>query len=257
MKKQLLTLLLALICVSGFAQTAVWIEQNSGFVPVSSGVRYVSTVDSNIVWICAYDGSGGGANRQDFSRTTDGGATWTSGTIPVPASYDWSMIHGVSADTAFAVFYDANATTGGGIWRTVDGGATWTQCGVGTMYPTAASFPNVVHFWNNLDGFAMGDPLGGYFEIYTTNDGGDNWTRVPQANIAAHFLVNTELLVTTVLSATTYGSTPKKAVFTVRTTVVLPGKQLPPVLPFQRMALLTSLSTAKPAVSLASILQPV
>jgi hypothetical protein len=137
------------------------------------------------VWICAYDGSGGGANRQDFSRTTDGGATWTSGTIPVPASYDWSMIHGVSADTAFAVFYDANATTGGGIWRTVDGGATWTQCGVGTMYPTGASFPNVVHFWNNLDGFAMGDPLGGYYEIFTTNDGGDTWTRVPQANIPA------------------------------------------------------------------------
>lgn len=185
MKKQLLTVLLALICVSGFAQTAVWIEQNSGFVPVSSGVRYVSTVDSNIVWICAYDGSGGGANRQDFSRTIDGGLTWTSGTIPVPASYDWSMIHGVSADTAFAVFYDANATTGGGIWRTVDGGATWTQCGVGTMYVTGASFPNVVHFWNNLEGWAMGDPLGGYYELYTTNDGGNTWTRTPQANIPA------------------------------------------------------------------------
>ena len=29
----------------------------------------------------------------------------------------------------------------------------------------------------------MGDPSGGYFEIYTTNDGGNNWSRVSQANI--------------------------------------------------------------------------
>ncbi len=29
----------------------------------------------------------------------------------------------------------------------------------------------------------MGDPIGGYFEIYTTVDGGVTWTRVPQADI--------------------------------------------------------------------------
>ena len=29
----------------------------------------------------------------------------------------------------------------------------------------------------------MGDPQNGYFEMYTTNDGGQNWTRVPPQNI--------------------------------------------------------------------------
>lgn len=31
----------------------------------------------------------------------------------------------------------------------------------------------------------MGDPVGGYFEIYTTTNGGTSWTRVPSANIPA------------------------------------------------------------------------
>jgi hypothetical protein len=31
----------------------------------------------------------------------------------------------------------------------------------------------------------MGDPAGGYFEIYTTTDGGSNWTRIPSASIPA------------------------------------------------------------------------
>ena len=42
-----------------------------------------------------------------------------------------------------------------------------------------------MHFFNEDDGVAMGDPLGGYFEIYTTINGGEVWTRVPSADIPA------------------------------------------------------------------------
>ncbi|MFM9051353.1 MAG: T9SS type A sorting domain-containing protein [Bacteroidota bacterium] len=184
MKKQLLSICFALFAAGVFAQ-GTWVSQATNFAPVSSGVRYISPVDTNVLWICAYDGSGGGADRRDYSRTLDGGQQWTAATVPVSNTYDWSMIHGVSADTAFAVFYDPTAATGGGIWRTTDAGATWTQCGAGQMYATGASFPNVVHFWNSQEGWAMGDPLGGYFELYKTLDGGNTWTRTPQANIPA------------------------------------------------------------------------
>ena len=185
MKKQVLTALLSLIGAGAFSQAATWVSQASGFTAASSGVRYISAVDTNVLWISSYDGSGGGANRQDFSRTVNGGVLWTAGTTGAPASYDWSMICGVNADTAFAVFYDAVAGSGGGIYRTADGGATWQQVGVGSIF-NASSFPNVVHFWNSRDGWAMGDPNNGYFEMYTTSDGGDTWTRVPQANIPAN-----------------------------------------------------------------------
>lgn len=185
MKKQILTVLLSLLGVGAFAQTATWVSQATGFTPVSSGVRYVSAADSNVVWISSYDGSGGGANRQDFSRTVNGGLNWTAGNTGAPANYDWSMIFGVNADTAFSVFFNAVAGSGGAIYRTADGGATWQQVGAGSIF-NASSFPNVVHFWNSRDGWAMGDPNNGYFEMYTTNDGGDTWTRVPQANIPAN-----------------------------------------------------------------------
>lgn len=180
-------LLFALTVLGGLAVNAqgTWVSQATGFADVSSGVRYVSAVDTNVVWICSYDGSGGGASRTDFSRTTDGGNTWTAGQTGAPSTYDWSMIFGLDANTAWAVYYDAVAGAGGGIYKTSDGGATWSQQGAGSIYAGAASFPNVVHFWDANNGFSMGDPLGGYYEIYTTADGGNTWVRVPQASIPA------------------------------------------------------------------------
>ncbi|MBL7923146.1 MAG: T9SS type A sorting domain-containing protein [Bacteroidia bacterium] len=185
MKKLLLFALIVLGCVNVNAQ-GTWVSQATNFTDVSSGVRYVSAVDTNVVWICSYDGSGGGASRTDFSRTIDGGTTWTAANVTgVPATHDWSMIFGLDSNTAWSVFYNAVAGSGGGIWKTTDGGATWAQQGAGSIF-NASSFPNVVHFWDANNGFAMGDPNpSNWFELYTTTDGGTTWTRTPQANIPA------------------------------------------------------------------------
>ena len=43
-----------------------------------------------------------------------------------------------------------------------------------------------MHFWDSRNGVCVGDPNGGYFEIYTTTDGGANWTRVPASRIPAN-----------------------------------------------------------------------
>ncbi len=183
MKKQLLIIAIVLSSMGTFAQTALWLSQATGFTPVSSGVRNVSVVDTNTVWISSYDGSGGSANRQDFSMTSNGGSVWTAGNIPAPVSYDWAMIDGISSTTAWAVYYNAVAGSGGGIWKTIDGGATWAQQGAGLIY-NASSFPDVIHFWNDTVGFTMGDPNPGtQFEIYTTVDGGTTWNLVPAGNI--------------------------------------------------------------------------
>ncbi|MBK9319145.1 MAG: hypothetical protein IPM91_10200 [Bacteroidetes bacterium] len=185
--KKLLLFAFILIGLTNVNAQGVWVSQATNFTPVSSGVRYISTVDTNIVWICSYDGSGGAANRQDFSRTIDGGTTWAAGTITgAPATHDWAMIYGLNADTAWSVLYSTSAAVAGGIYKTTDGGATWTQQGAGVIYNNLSqSFPNVVHFWDANNGFAMGDPEGGFYELYTTTDGGSNWTRVPTGNIPA------------------------------------------------------------------------
>ncbi len=177
-------LLFIALFFAGFAIQAqyVWVPQATGFADVSSGVFNVSAVDSNVVWISSYDGSGAAATRNDYSRTVDGGQTWVPGTTGCPSNYAWSMIHAYNADTAWAMYYNATAGAGGGIFFTGDGGSTWTQQGVGTIF-NATSFPDVVYFWGGLQGLAMGDPNTSEFEIYTTTDAGTTWVPVPGANI--------------------------------------------------------------------------
>lgn len=184
MKKQLLSVAILCLTVFGANAQGTWVPQATGFPTTSAGVFNVSVCDANTVWISSYDGSGAAANVRDYSVTIDGGATWIPGVVPAPAGHAWSMIDGLDATTAWAVFYNATAGSGGGIWKTTDGGVNWTQQGVGTIF-NASSFPNVVHFWNANEGFTMGDPNPTEFEIYTTSDGGTTWVPVPGANIPA------------------------------------------------------------------------
>ena len=160
-----------------------WIVQNSGFSAANRGVHWISIVDQNVVWGTAYDGSGGNANVQQFTKTTDGGNTWTPGNINVGnAGLGISMVQGISSTTAWLAAYPNAAGQLGGIWKTTNGGSTWTKQTTAT-FSNAASFTNVVHFWDANEGFCMGDPINGEFEIYRTTNGGTNWTLVGGANI--------------------------------------------------------------------------
>ncbi len=163
--------------------SSAWIPQATGFASIYRGIRNISIVNPQVVWASAYDGSGGGANILEFSKTTDGGATWTAGSIGIPTNCSVSELFAVSADTAWVATY-GNTTGGNAIFRTVDGGATWNAQTTATFSGTAA-FPNTIYFWDADNGLCMGDPNGGYYEMYTTTDGGDNWVRVPQASIPA------------------------------------------------------------------------
>ncbi len=161
-----------------------WTSQATGFTALNRGIESIEVVNSNVVWAVAYDGSGGGATIRDYTKTTNGGATWTPSSINVGSvNYGLANISSVHSDTAWASVYPTTATvTAQGVYRTVNGGTTWTKQTTAS-YSTATSFINFVHFFNSNDGVAQGDPAGGYFEIYTTSNGGTTWTRVPSANI--------------------------------------------------------------------------
>jgi len=160
-----------------------WIEQATGFATANRGINYISIVDNNIVWAIAYDGSGGGANVQEFTKTINGGDTWAPGTIDIGnTALGISMIYAINADIAWIAAFPNAAGQTGGIWKTINGGTTWTRQNSAT-YTNAASFTNVVHFWDANNGFCQGDPINGEFELYTTTNGGTTWTAVPGANI--------------------------------------------------------------------------
>lgn len=123
-----------------------------------------------------------------FTKTSDGGETWTGGTIPMGEEPYASNICPINADTAWATGVDIDYVSY--IMRTGDGGQTW-QRQFEDGFSTASSYINFVHFWDAQNGIAIGDPAESdndpepFFEIYKTSDGGQNWTRVGSDQIPA------------------------------------------------------------------------
>jgi hypothetical protein len=160
-----------------------WVPQASGFTAASRGIKFMHAIDTNVVWASAYDGSGGTAVIQEFTKTVNGGTLWTPGVVNGTAGLEISMIYGLNKDTAYVAMYKTSGTKPMGIYVTKNGGTTWAHQPT-ALFSNAISFPNVVHFFNANDGFCMGDPINNEFEIYTTSNGGTTWTVVPAGNIA-------------------------------------------------------------------------
>ncbi|HRY31687.1 MAG TPA: FISUMP domain-containing protein [Bacteroidales bacterium] len=166
--------------IIGFAGLQ-WEQQNSGITGTNKEIFTFSVADSNTVWASVRETNGNDmVPNQEFTRTLNGGDTWIPGTISNAANHAISNITAVDGNTAWAALFSFSG--GGSIYHTQDGGQTWNTQG-SNMFLPPDGFPNFVHFFNPLEGVCMGDPNGGYFEIYTTNDAGQTWTRVPQANI--------------------------------------------------------------------------
>ncbi len=163
---------------------SAWMKQNTGFVTASRGIDHIAIVNPYIVWATAYDGTGGGATIQEFTRTVNGGITWTPGTIVFTNSTNYGIadLYPFNDTVCFAAMYPATAANGGVIVKTIDGGTTWSILPNSPNYST--SWLNLVYFFNANDGLCMGDPnTSGEYVIYTTNDGGDTWTQTPVGNI--------------------------------------------------------------------------
>lgn len=172
---------------SGYSQSLYWETEATGFSAASTGIGQFSYAGTDVIWGYGTDGSGAGAQIRVWTKSTDGGQTWTSGAINVGnTTLAIGSISAVSGTTAYvSVFPDTGSTAQGGVWITTDGGATWTKQTTAS-FNSSTSFANIVHFWpDGQTGFAQGDPAGGSFEIYTTTNGGTNWQRVASASIPA------------------------------------------------------------------------
>jgi len=182
--KKMLLLSFLFIAITAQAQD-YWTEYSTSQPAPSTGVRSISIVDDNVVWLCNANGDGSGDIIRRYSLSTDSGVTWTTNTIDLGVSSNdqgIANIAAVSATTAFAAVYPNAAGVFGGIWKTTNAGISWTRQNT-APFDGPTSFCSLVHFWDENNGVTVGDPSGGYYEIYTTNNGGTNWSRVPAANI--------------------------------------------------------------------------
>jgi photosystem II stability/assembly factor-like uncharacterized protein len=180
MKKALL-FMVAFLAIS-MISNAQWTEQASGFTSVTRGIKYVNVVDSSIVWATAYDGITTTNYIQEFTKTVNGGTLWTPGVINGCAGMEPAMIFAVSATKAYCPMYRQTGTIPQGIYVTTDGGTTWTRQTT-ALFTNSASFPDCIHFFDANNGWCMGDPISGEYEIYTTTDGGTTWVVVPGSQI--------------------------------------------------------------------------
>jgi uncharacterized protein (TIGR02145 family) len=178
MKTRLLTFLAGIIIP--LSLSAQWLTQDPGFTAPRE-IHYIDAVDQSIVWIVAKDASGQGLHLSEFSRTTDGGTTWTPGVITTE-ELEPAMIFALDDQVAYVLVYKGSGWTGQpGLFATFDGGVTWSR--QNNIFTDPTAFPDIVHFFDYDNGVAIGDPVGGYFDIYITINGGTTWTKLPQANI--------------------------------------------------------------------------
>ncbi|TGE28992.1 T9SS type A sorting domain-containing protein [Hymenobacter metallicola] len=182
MKKQLLTL--ALLSGLGIAPQAQaqWVLQNTA-TPSTPGnliSDLMHTVSEQVAWQLMSPNTTNSPSRA-LSKTANGGATWEYKAIRGNSSFQAAGIHALDENTAFVSQF---GSPGGEILKTTDGGTTWTKVTLGGEFTSASSFANWVYFFDANNGVTLGDPTpDGVFEVYTTSNGGRNWTRVPAANL--------------------------------------------------------------------------
>ena len=145
-------------------------------VEQSSGTRAlliaVSPVSDLVVWASGSQGT--------WVRTTDGGATWTTGRVPGADSLQFRDVHAVDANTAYLLSIGDGPQSR--IYMTRDAGATWT---LQFRNADPKGFYDCFDFWDAERGIVIGDALGTEMAVLITADGGATWTRIPPAVLPA------------------------------------------------------------------------
>lgn len=132
----------------------------------------ISVANDSTVWVKD-------ANADSVSMTTNGGVSWISKPLPLAEGFP-AGAGGISALDGSNAFYILSSGNSKGIYRTTDGGNSWTKQTTG--FNQNSLFPDIVHFWNEKEGVAIGDASPD-FEIYTTTNGGIQWNRVDKKNM--------------------------------------------------------------------------
>lgn len=144
-------------------------EQNSGTTQL---LQAISVADENTVWISGHGGT--------YTRTRDGGLTWTAGRVPGADTLQFRDVHALSANTAWLLA--AGPADMSRIYRTDDGGANWI---LQWTNPEPGGFYDCFDFWDANRGVAYGDAVDGHLRVLVTDDGGAHWRRVPDAALPA------------------------------------------------------------------------
>ncbi|WP_439630237.1 WD40/YVTN/BNR-like repeat-containing protein [Gemmata sp.] len=136
-------------------------------IKTDADFRGLSVGSATVAWVSGTKGT--------FGRTTDGGKTWSVGTVPNADTLDFRDVEAFGEDTAYLM--SAGPGDGSRIYKTTDGGKTWAL-----QFTNAEpkGFFDALAFWDEKHGIALSDPVDGRFLLVTTDDGGKTWTTLPE-----------------------------------------------------------------------------
>jgi len=115
-----------------------------------------------------------------FFKSVDQGLNWDSKSVYFGKD---AYITATSCPTLDVWYVGGliNSLSNGKILKTIDHGQTWLD--VTPPINPIVSYINVVHFYNNIEGVASGDPELGDFSVFHTTDGGNSWTKILNSQI--------------------------------------------------------------------------
>lgn len=136
-------------------------------IGLSNSFRGISVVDSTIFWVSGTKGT---------VVHVDNHADWIVSQVTGAEELDFRDVVAFDANTALVM----NAGFPGVIYKTLDGGENWYEC---YNNQDSTVFLDGMKFWDEKNGIAFGDPMGGHMLIITTKDGGETWQQTPPENI--------------------------------------------------------------------------
>jgi len=181
----LLAALLAAAAAPAVAQVPVLADQS---LPGSRVLFIgVAPVSGQVAWLAG--------TRGTWARTTDGGTSWVTGTVPGADSLQFRDVHAADALTAWLLSIGNGEDSR--IYHTTDGGRTWEEQYRNT---DPRAFYDCVAFWDSRRGVVISDAIGDSIVMRRTDDGGRSWAPVPGLPKAVegegHFAASGTCLVT-------------------------------------------------------------
>ena len=151
-------LLAAIPVLCAAAPQPVLTPQSSG---TTNRLQAISPVNARVVWASGVGGT--------WVKTTDGGQTWTVGTVTGAENLQFRDVQGVSERVAYLL--SAGTGPDSRIYKTEDGGASW-KLEFQNQNPNA--FYDCFAFWTPRRGLATSDSVNGRFPAIRTLDG-ETW----------------------------------------------------------------------------------
>src|SRR5262245_44138310 len=115
---------------------AQWQQQR---IDASADFRGLCVVSAHVVWVSGTNGT--------YGRSTDGGATWSVGTVPGSERLDFRDVEAFGEKTAYLL--SAGLGEDARIYKTVDAGKTWS---LQFQNIDREAFFDAMAFWDERNG---------------------------------------------------------------------------------------------------------